>query len=418
MSLSWAASPESGNDDSDNVQPVKRSLAEKAYQPRPTIANNSMMLRRQQHMRHANNATMSDPPKPKKASVPDWQQEEAPALPETSDQDSESPEKHADPLPPRTALLQQASKFLNEDEIKDAPAERKVAFLQSKGLTEEETHRLLEQPSNVADVGVKGAELEHSEAASPQAPQREDSISHRTSPSSTKDIPPIITYPEFLIHSRKPPSLITASRLINTFYLFSGAAAAVYGTSKYIAQPMLESLTAARHSLLEAAQTNLDTLNDKLEKNISIIPRGVSELRRQEAEEGEEDNGSEVTEDMAALFCRTVGTQTSPSHSPSTSLSSSISSTARQPDATLTHQSSLHTLHTSLSALLPSKDTDRNNVISQLDDLKTYLDSLAYSSLYTQESKDNAVSKFKAEIRGVKGVLLNARNFPAGPPGR
>ncbi|KAL8703148.1 MAG: hypothetical protein Q9201_003652 [Fulgogasparrea decipioides] len=355
---------------------------------------------------------MNDPPKSRKARIPDWQQEGAPAPPEASDQDSESPEKHADPPPPRTVLLRQASKFLKEDEIKDAPAERKVAFLQSKGLTEEETHRLLEEPSNVADVEVK------SDASSPQIPQRQESISHHTSPSPTKDIPPIITYPEFLIHSRKPPPIISASRLINTFYLFSGAAAAVYGTSRYIAQPMLDSLTAARHSLLETAQTNLNTLNDKLEKSVSVIPTGVSELRGQEGEEDEEDNESGVTEDMVPLFCRTVGTQTLPPHSPSASLSSSISSNTPQLDATSTHQSSLHSLHTSLSALLPAKDTDRNNVILQLDDLKTYLDSLAYSSLPTQDSKDDAVSKFKAEIRGVKGVLLNARNFPAGPPGR
>lgn len=57
---------------------------------------------------------------------------------------------HVEAPPPRAILLEQASKFLEDDEIKDAPAERKIAFLRSKRLTDEEVYRLLEVPSDKA----------------------------------------------------------------------------------------------------------------------------------------------------------------------------------------------------------------------------------------------------------------------------
>lgn len=244
-------------------------------------------------------------------------------------------------------------------------------------------------------------------------------ISHSSTESSpAKETPPIITYPEFLIHSSKPPPLITASRLINTFYVFSGAAAVVYGTSKYIAEPMLESLTSARHSLSETAKTNLDTLNENLEKIVSVVPSDGGAAKQ--GDDGEDNDTSETDEeDMAPLFNRTIGTQTTPTHSPSSSISSLTTSPAPNQQHTL-QQSSLDCLSTALTSLLPSKDATKSDqqhdsASSALTELKQYLDSLRYSRFYKAESKDDAIAKFRAEIRGVKGVLLSARNFPAGP---
>ena len=254
--------------------------------------------------------------------------------------------------------------------------------------------------------------------STPQASQDEPAPTSPPSQSSTKsDVPPIITYPEFLLHSQKPPPLITASRLANTFYLFSGTAAAIYGTSNYIVNPMLDSLTSARHSLFDTAHSNLDTLNEKLQQNVSTVPKGGAE--HSAVDEQDDDNESDTTEDITPLFNRTIGTQTSPPFSPSSS--TSTSEQASPPNPILMHESSLRSLHSSLSSLLPpsSAKGTPTDPSSQLNDLKKYLNDLPYPSLHapttrSAEPKDDAVNKFKAEIRGVKGVLLSARNFPSG----
>ncbi|KAI4126546.1 MAG: hypothetical protein LQ338_003702 [Usnochroma carphineum] len=363
---------------------------------------------------------------PRQASIPRWQQNDYRSS-DSPNGESTPPEssKSTEPPPPRAALLEQASKFLQEDEIKDAPTDRKVAFLESKGLTEEEVQRLLVLPSDTVDgEAQKEAAIEETSSHSiPAQSQSETPKSATPSHSSPTDTPPIITYPEFLLHSREPPPLITASNFINTIYLFSGTAAAIYGTSKYIVNPLLESLTSARHEFLGIAQTNLDTLNDKLENTVSVFPEGGAKHSGQgEGAGGDDDADSDTTEDMAPLFNRTIGTQTSPPSSPSTSSTPSSSSSSPSLDAISAHENSLKSLHISLSSLLP-KSVDRNisvsDVESKIDDLSNYLDSLAYPDLYgsrsaAAESKDDSVNKFKAEIRGVKGVLLSARNFPSG----
>ncbi|KAL9599817.1 MAG: hypothetical protein Q9219_003603 [cf. Caloplaca sp. 3 TL-2023] len=371
---------------------------------------------------------MSDLPGSKKGSIPDWQQH--PDHHSTPTEASTPP----DPPPSRAALLEQASKFLIEDDIKNAPTEKKIAFLETKGLTREETGRLLNIPSeNVATKAQEKTEMEQSSATSPaETSQLKTDTARSQAPSSTppsRDVP-IITYPEFLIHSRKPPPLITASRLINTFYLFSTTAAAIYGTSKYIVDPMLGSLTSARHSLFDTAQTNIDILNDKLEKNVSKVPKGDNEQEREVEEVNSDDADSDTTEDLAPLFNRTVGTQTSsPPSTPSTS--DPTLTTPPPQNAISTHEHSLNALYSSLSSLLEPTSTKSThqpslkNISSQIADLKRYLESLASSRHHYPSStststiaKDDAVNKFKADIRGVKGVLLSARNFPSGMTGR
>ncbi|KAL8937183.1 MAG: hypothetical protein Q9216_004557 [Gyalolechia sp. 2 TL-2023] len=368
---------------------------------------------------------MSDPPEDKKTSIPQWQRQGDPEPEEDPDHSSTLPETSTPAAsPPRATLLAQASKFLDEDEIKDAPEDRKIAFLETKGLTQEEISKLLDRPSESADAPPPkeaGTEETTETAPSPQS-----------SSSAEKDITPIITYPEFLVHSRKPPPLVTASGLINTFYVFSGTAAAIYGTSKYIVDPMLDSLTSARHSLFETAQTNLDTLNEKLTKNVSTVPDGMAnQSQRDQDDDEEKDDSSETTEDITPLFNRTIGTQTSSPPSPP-SPSSSISGPEPKPppkNCIPIQETSLKSLHSSLSTLrAPPPSTSsagvaQSNLSSEIRDFKQYLDRLSYPSLYPSsatttaslaESKDDAVNKFKAEVRGVKGVLLSARNFPSG----
>lgn len=83
---------------------------------------------------------MSDP---KEKSIPQWQRQEAAKDPKEPPKESEKPAYEEKPPPSRATLLEQAAKFLEAEDVRDAPTERKIAFLESKGLTNEEIHKLL-----------------------------------------------------------------------------------------------------------------------------------------------------------------------------------------------------------------------------------------------------------------------------------
>jgi Pex14 N-terminal domain len=73
----------------------------------------------------------SEPPRKDAKSAPQWQQQSPPGPAAASSSAS------------RTELLEQASRFLEDDGIRDAPTSRKVAFLESKGLANDEIQKLL-----------------------------------------------------------------------------------------------------------------------------------------------------------------------------------------------------------------------------------------------------------------------------------
>jgi len=80
----------------------------------------------------------------KKAGVPSWQpksKDEAAKVEDKLDEKS-APESTASE-PTRATLLEQARKFLQEDEVRDATTDKKIAFLESKGVRSEEIQELL-----------------------------------------------------------------------------------------------------------------------------------------------------------------------------------------------------------------------------------------------------------------------------------
>ena len=87
--------------------------------------------------------------KPK--SIPQWQQQgpinelEKPQ----EDKSDDVPSSTQSPTSTRAALVDQASKFLQNDEIRDSSTGRKIAFLENKGLTNAEIHSLLGVSKNV-----------------------------------------------------------------------------------------------------------------------------------------------------------------------------------------------------------------------------------------------------------------------------
>lgn len=100
---------------------------------------------------------MSDSHATKGRSIPLWQRGETSSEPlaatpsdgpgpdPSSSSFQEDPQRDSQPHPhtSRASLLNQATKFLQDDDIRDAPIERKTAFLESKGLTILEVEKLL-----------------------------------------------------------------------------------------------------------------------------------------------------------------------------------------------------------------------------------------------------------------------------------
>ena len=369
---------------------------------------------------------MSDSEGPKSKGIPPWQRLEPSSLPEQPDGTPTPEPAEPDSAEPKTSLIGKASQFLQEDSIRDAPIERKKLFLESKGLSNIESDELLEiRPATEAAAATGGYGKERPDASqptpptAPQNPSVSSNPQERSPAAPTKDNhnAPIITYPEFLLHGQKSAPLITANGLLTSLYIASGAAATIYGMSKYVVEPMVESLTTARHSLFEGAGANIDRLNEKLESAVSKI----LEMPSPSKEDDEPDTDS-ISSDGAHFFNRSAGTQTSPR------LSRSNSSGSTEPDESLSptqyHASALLEIHSKLLDLLPANGEPANPLGDSVSELRAYLEKLPHAnSIHIggkagKKAEIDAVASVKAEIRGVKGVLLSARNFPSGVPAR
>ena len=83
---------------------------------------------------------MSDSdPDTKKAGVPSWQLKPKDATSKVEEKE----EKEDTPTPNRESVIEQAKKFLEEDEVRNASTDKKIAFLEGKGLRREEIEGLL-----------------------------------------------------------------------------------------------------------------------------------------------------------------------------------------------------------------------------------------------------------------------------------
>lgn len=377
-----------------------------------------------------------------KLTIPSWQraQSTTPASPPTSNTEEPAQQRQAEATPEPGAeefaehrpaaggvsLSEQASKFLKDPSIRDAPQDRKAAFLEMKGLSKDEVEKLL------------GAELEQ-DTSSKLLKEGEEAWS-KTSPSNSKpqscDFPPIVTYPEFLTQTSKPPPLITARHILNTAYITGGLASTIYGFSKYIIAPMAGTLAEARHDFASHTQTQINHLNSRLSSIVSTDPPTALKQTTMTSKPADPaDDVSEADSDPTELYNRDYGTQTSPhlSHRPSTASSTTDSSDPEASSTVAGHESQLKILTSHLRELEAASSNDSVSTDSfrtQLQDLTTYLNEMIYQNqcygpmgMYgvpnygvpkTKDGKDDQIEALKAEIRGVKGVLLSARNFPAG----
>ncbi|RAH78344.1 hypothetical protein BO86DRAFT_345519, partial [Aspergillus japonicus CBS 114.51] len=441
---------------------------------------------------------MADKPK---SSIPEWQKSNASsensstgtAAAATTINSSADDNETED----RPALLDQAAKFLQDDSIRDAPLDRKRTFLESKGLRNDEIELLLSQsheefstkePSSNPEV-ANNHEAPSSSSSSSNAPPPHTSSSTATTTSPTpppiasastststatstpapapRDIPPIITYPEFLTTPATQPPLITLRSTLYTLYGAAGLATTFYAASEYLVKPMIAQLTAARHDLAETTTTNLRTLNTKLESVVSTIPPRDTTTTTPLANPTEDvdQDAESITSDPTELFHRDVAVQTSPSPLLEPTQPSLITTTTTTTTATdeetpapsplekaRSHTARMHTLTAHLRSLTDTAQSAAEldtALRAKLNDLHHYLDTYIYSKpgagamfnpmagygvfstpgiesgntttagngnagLGLGKGEEDAIATFRTEIRGVKGALLSARNFPAG----
>lgn len=198
---------------------------------------------------------------------------------------------------------------------------------------------------------------------------------------------------------------------------------------------MTDNLTAARHEFAEHSRTQVDELNRKLGEVVTADPsHDVGRLKS--AKDGNDDDDAasvagSVDSDPTELFHRDFGTQTLPPPTDFDASSSSSDGDDNDPSSisspTDTQTSQLTRIKSLLSDLRSDYDTDEQSTCAEISTivrvLNEQLESLAYpvhsySSIYGGldsggKKEDDEIARIKAEIRGVKGVLLSARNFKA-----
>ncbi|KZL88134.1 peroxin 14 17 [Colletotrichum incanum] len=363
--------------------------------------------------------------------IPAWQRNQKTGT--ELEPQTEQPSRDAEQTEPASEdSLEVARKFLQHDEIKDAPREAKEAFLKTKGISSENIEQLL--GSSASEPAQDTTQTEQASASSTQVTTTTpEPQTTPTSPPNTEvsiprqtDQPPVVTYPEFLTKPTRPPPLITANGIFNTLYAFAGLSTLLYGTSKYLVAPMVENLTEARCDLHDTTSKNLAKIIEKLESTVSEVPAPKTSTTNAEAYK--DDVSSVSADDPTEMFHRDIGTQTSIPSTPkfgepgfgSTTEDKNKSASERQADKLARLKSSTDLLKTTVV----SDAEDLADLKSRMDVLKDDLVQLAYPSpqdygsysLYGGPRKnepEDEIKKARDNIRRVKGVLLSTRNFPA-----
>jgi hypothetical protein len=219
---------------------------------------------------------------------------------------------------------------------------------------------------------------------------------------------------------------MTVNGFLNTLYAFGGLSALVYGTSRYVVQPMVDSLTEARIQLHDTTNDNLAKLIQKLESTVSEIPVTASKPVAH-ADVGEGDDASSY-DDPTELFHRDIGVQTSLPPSPRFGM------TPTSPQDELAASEMQARRLTELVRRVKkvadgfvSQGENYESIKTNMDLFRDELDQLMFPqttdfiggySLYggsgsrNSNEPDDEMKKAKENIRRVKGLLLSTRNFP------
>ncbi|KAK3314921.1 hypothetical protein B0H66DRAFT_627715 [Apodospora peruviana] len=359
---------------------------------------------------------MSGPENKNQAQVPEWQKAQL-----TPDVEPEAQAQARAPSEkPDATTLEQARKFLQDPEVQKETPERKATFLKSKGIPQGAINELLKDEIALA----------HTEP--PVLITTPQTVTAAVA-AAKEDRPPIVTYPEFLTKPTRPPPLMTVNGFLNTLYAFGGVSALIYGTSKFVLEPMVESLTEARIELHDTANQNLTKLVEMLENTVSEIPPTIKKGGLGDSivlHSTEDDDTYSSYDDPTELFHRDIGVQTSPPSSPlpSSNPLQGQQYGQQQSSQSIQQASRLTELVSSLKAVhdgLVSQMEDFGDIRASLDVFKDELDVLSSASAASygggysiygggnRNEPDDEIKKAKENIRRVKGVLLSTRSFPA-----
>ncbi|KAI1453782.1 peroxisomal membrane anchor protein conserved region-domain-containing protein [Annulohypoxylon moriforme] len=359
----------------------------------------------------------------KRSNIPSWQepQSENDAAPETSQpQDVDTPD----------VTLEQARIFLRDETVQSSSREKKAEFLKSKGLDDAQIHELLEeseqatQTSNPLPTTAKPAGRGENALRTPEANREIETFTPTTS--STSDPVPIITYPEFLTTSTKPPPLITPSSLANILAVSGSVWTLLYGTARFVVSPMVDSLNDARADYYSHINEKLEQLVEQLEDVVSEVPykNGKLVLKSKQQDEGAYADDESICSDPTELFHRDIGTQTSPKM-----LALDAANTPNQTDkpidaqarrlaalkASLREMTDMHVRHAENSADLNSLLREIRDEVDKVGappvtDFATIHGGMGYGR---SSEPDDEVKKTRDAIRSVKGMFLSSRSFPA-----
>jgi len=215
---------------------------------------------------------------------------------------------------------------------------------------------------------------------------------------------------------------MTANGFFNTLYAFGGIATVLYGTSKYVLEPMVHSLTEARVSLHESAKEDVTKLVAKLETMVSEIPPAAKTAAHTEEVYRDDDEKSSY-EDPTELFHRDIGVQTS---LPSSPIIPSLAQQTTVEPASERQARQLAELVASVKVVTEGIEENTESfgdIKAVINVLNEDLDRLSQQPagpempLFARSREpvdpDDQVKHVKDSIRRMKGVLLTSRNFPA-----
>ncbi|KAK0385574.1 hypothetical protein NLU13_6752 [Sarocladium strictum] len=359
-----------------------------------------------------------------KPAIPSWQRNKPSDAPEADNLSGDGTTSETASSTPATAedQLGVARRFLRDDAVKNESREKKVSFLKEKGISDSDIETLLaELPSaQTSDTESTTNASTYSNTSSSSSPPSS------TTTLSTTDRPPIVTYPEFLTQPAQPPPLVTTTALVTTLSTFAGLATLLHGTSRYLIQPMHESLTEARLDFHATASQRLDALVSRLEEAVSVVP--PLSFGKRSAAAGD-DTDSEA-DDPTEMFHRDISTQTANLEELAPAASTTPAPSPSEAQATRLQElvSSLQPVNESFR----TQSTDFDDIGTLIDVFRDDLQAMGGKSsqsiyglgsgsayggysyqLGSLKEPDDEIKKARDGIRRIKGLLLSTRNFPA-----
>ncbi|KAK7921346.1 hypothetical protein PG985_009368 [Apiospora marii] len=331
--------------------------------------------------------------------------------------------------------IDQARRFLADESVRGQSRDKMVEFLKTKGLQREDIEKLLSEQNETESISASPSASPEQEpetvpekvtAGEPTMPQATPptppaSTTSNTPPPAytTSDTPPIVTYPEFLTHSPRPPPLITPSRLLDIVGVSGTAWSLLYGAARFVVSPMVDIQIEARSDYYTHVNAKLSNMVGKLEGLVSEVPyKNGKPLRSQsEAYTDAEDDKSSSCDDPTEMFHRDIGTQTSPPPA-SVALSPGASGTAESTvDAQARRLARLSSAVKELSDMYTKRAEDTSNLHSGVCELRDEVDKVyrnppwsESASMYgltrmgrTGQQEDDEYKKTKDAIRSVKG---------------